>query len=148
MPVLINLGRLLMLGVWAFLILNLVHPFPRPMNIFVNVALIFTSIAMMNLIERVFNRIWRVRQERRWTKRLLVYWAIVTLGPLLVGVSLTVTSRLFMATSGVVVSKPTPTNTISRSGFCWARVSASSGEYTVWMMAPSILFWRDRKSVV
>jgi putative membrane protein len=43
MPVLINLGRLLMLGVWAFLILNLVHPFPRPMNIFVNVALIFTS---------------------------------------------------------------------------------------------------------
>ena len=26
MPVLINLGRLLMLGVWAFLILNLVHP--------------------------------------------------------------------------------------------------------------------------
>ena len=43
MPVLINLGRLLMLGVWAFLILNLVHPFPRPLNIFVNVALIFTS---------------------------------------------------------------------------------------------------------
>ena len=43
MPVLINLGRLLMLGVWAFLLLNLVHPFPRPMNIFVNVALIFTS---------------------------------------------------------------------------------------------------------
>ncbi len=42
MPVLINLGRLLMLGVWAFLLLNLVHPFPRPMNIFVNVALIFT----------------------------------------------------------------------------------------------------------
>lgn len=27
MPILINVGRLLMLGVWAFLILNLVHPF-------------------------------------------------------------------------------------------------------------------------
>ncbi len=40
MPVLINLGRLLMLCVWAFLLLNLVHPFPRPMNIFVNVAFI------------------------------------------------------------------------------------------------------------
>ena len=53
------------------------------------VALIFTSIAMMNLIERVFNRIWRVRDERRWSKRILVYWAIVTLGPLLIGVSLT-----------------------------------------------------------
>lgn len=38
---LINLGRALMLCVWAFLVLNLVHPFPRPLNIFVNVALIF-----------------------------------------------------------------------------------------------------------
>ena len=69
-------------------------------------ALILTSVGMMGLIERVFNRIWRVRQERRWSKRLLVYWAIVTLGPLLVGVSLTVTSRLFMATSGVVGAVP------------------------------------------
>lgn len=38
---LINLGRLLMLGVWAFLLSNLVQPFPHPLNIFVNVALIF-----------------------------------------------------------------------------------------------------------
>ncbi|RYA67785.1 hypothetical protein DD595_25965, partial [Enterobacter cloacae complex sp. 4DZ3-17B2] len=30
-------------GVWAFLILNLVHPFPRPLNIVINVALIFTA---------------------------------------------------------------------------------------------------------
>ncbi|WGL56480.1 DUF1145 family protein [Kluyvera intermedia] len=38
---LINLGRLLMLCVWGFLLLNLFQPFPRPLNIFVNVALIF-----------------------------------------------------------------------------------------------------------
>ncbi|MTH45419.1 DUF1145 family protein [Intestinirhabdus alba] len=38
---LINLGRLLMLCVWAFLLLNLMQPFPRPLNIFVNVALVF-----------------------------------------------------------------------------------------------------------
>ncbi|EBW5577955.1 DUF1145 family protein [Salmonella enterica subsp. enterica serovar Teddington] len=41
---LINLGRLLMLFVWAFLILNLVHPFPHPLNIFVNVALVFMAL--------------------------------------------------------------------------------------------------------
>ncbi|WP_229210473.1 YihY family inner membrane protein [Duganella sp. CF517] len=62
------------------------------------VALIMTSIAMMNLIERVFNRIWRVRGERSWTRRILVYWAIITLGPLLIGVSLTLSSQVFMAT--------------------------------------------------
>ena len=37
----LNLGRLLMVFVWAFLLLNLVHPFPRPLTYFVNVALIF-----------------------------------------------------------------------------------------------------------
>lgn len=41
---LINIGRLLMLCVWGFLILSTVHPFPRPLNIFVNVALIFTVL--------------------------------------------------------------------------------------------------------
>ena len=44
---LINIGRLLMLCVWGFLILNLVHPFPRPLNIFVNVALIFTVLELL-----------------------------------------------------------------------------------------------------
>ena len=70
------------------------------------VALIFTSITMMNLIERVFNRIWRVRGERRWTKRMLVYWAIITLGPLLIGVSITLSSQVFMATSDLIGSVP------------------------------------------
>jgi len=41
---LINIGRLLMLGVWAFLLLNIFQPFPRPLNIFVNVALVFTML--------------------------------------------------------------------------------------------------------
>lgn len=41
---LINLGRALMLCVWAFLVMNLFHPFPRPLNIFVNVALVFMAL--------------------------------------------------------------------------------------------------------
>ena len=43
---LINLGRLLMLCVWAFLLLNLFQPFPKPLNIFVNVALIFMILQL------------------------------------------------------------------------------------------------------
>ncbi|NRR31222.1 YihY family inner membrane protein [Oxalobacteraceae bacterium] len=69
-------------------------------------VLILTSVAMMGMIERVFNRIWRVRSERRLTKRILVYWAIITLGPLLVGVSLTLSSQFFMATSDLVGDVP------------------------------------------
>jgi len=41
---LINLGRLLMIFVWAFLLLNLVHPLPKPLKYFVDVALLFMVI--------------------------------------------------------------------------------------------------------
>ncbi|AFJ45316.1 DUF1145 family protein [Shimwellia blattae] len=37
----INFGRLVMLFVWGFLLFNLIHPYPRPLNIFINVAAIF-----------------------------------------------------------------------------------------------------------
>ncbi len=70
------------------------------------VALLVTSAATFGLVEKVFNRIWRARAERSWPKRILVYWAIITLGPLLVGVSLTMSSQVFMATSDLVGDVP------------------------------------------
>lgn len=70
------------------------------------VALVVTSVAMMNTIEQVFNRIWQVRRERGWTKRILVYWALITLGPLLIGGSLTLSSHFFMATNDLVGGIP------------------------------------------
>jgi len=70
------------------------------------VALLLTALAMLNMIDRVFNDIWRVKERRPPAQRLLVYWAIVTLGPLMIGVSITVTSYLFTATSDVVSQVP------------------------------------------
>ena len=67
------------------------------------IALIITAIAMMSTIDRVFNRIWRVQRARPIVQRVLVYWAIVTLGPVLIGFSISVTSHLFVATNGVVL---------------------------------------------
>ena len=69
---LINIGRLLMLCVWGFLILNLVHPFPRPLNIFVNVALIFTVLMhgmQLALLNRFTER-WPTNGHR---ERILVF---------------------------------------------------------------------------
>jgi membrane protein len=70
------------------------------------VALVFTSVAMMGTIEKVFNRIWRVKAERSWTRRILVYWALLTLGPVLVGVSLSMSTQVYMATSDLVGDVP------------------------------------------
>jgi membrane protein len=70
------------------------------------IALIVTAVMMMLMIDRVFNQIWRVKTKRPITQRVLVYWAIVTLGPLLIGASISLTSYLFTATNGVVRHVP------------------------------------------
>lgn len=70
------------------------------------VVLIITAVAMMSTIDRVFNQIWRVKTRRPFLQRILVYWAIITLGPLLLGVSFSVTGYLFGTAHGVVRQVP------------------------------------------
>ncbi|SPP31861.1 hypothetical protein ARAF_1527 [Arsenophonus endosymbiont of Aleurodicus floccissimus] len=38
---LINAGKLLMVFVWGFMMFNLIHPFPKPLKYFIDVAMIF-----------------------------------------------------------------------------------------------------------
>lgn len=57
--------------------------------------LFVTAIMMLVTIERVFNRIWQVHRPRRLLHSLLVYWALLTLGPLLLGSGLAVSSLFF-----------------------------------------------------
>ncbi len=58
------------------------------------VFLFITVLLMMNTIENAFNAIWRVRKKRKPIIRFLTYWAILTLGPLLVGAGFVATSYL------------------------------------------------------
>ena len=53
-----------------------------------------TALALMSTIERVFNLIWRVNRPRPVMQRLVIYWAALTVGPILVGASLSLTSWL------------------------------------------------------
>jgi membrane protein len=56
--------------------------------------LALTAMLMMMTIDRAFNIIWRVSRSRPLVKRLVVYWAVLTLAPLLIGASLSLTSWL------------------------------------------------------
>lgn len=60
-------------------------------------ALLLTAVAMMLMIDRAFNQIWRVKTARPFWQRLVTYWAIMTLGPLLIGASISFSSDLFAA---------------------------------------------------
>jgi membrane protein len=59
------------------------------------ILLFVTAVMTMMTVESAFNVIWRVRKARPIAQRILVYWAIITLGPILIGVSLSISSYLF-----------------------------------------------------
>ncbi|SAL43123.1 YihY family inner membrane protein [Caballeronia humi] len=59
------------------------------------IILFVTSVMTMMTVESAFNVIWRVRKARPLAQRVLVYWAIITLGPILFGCSLSISSYLF-----------------------------------------------------
>lgn len=55
-----------------------------------------TAIMTIFTVDRAFNRIWRVRrQEGLFVRRLLVYWALLTIAPLLIGGSLSLSSWIW-----------------------------------------------------
>ncbi|MDR1463069.1 MAG: YihY family inner membrane protein [Azoarcus sp.] len=56
-----------------------------------------TSLMLLATIERVFNRIWGVRQPRPLLLRITVYWFVLTLGPAIVGGSILATGHLVSA---------------------------------------------------
>ena len=55
-------------------------------------VMFFSALSMMVSIEDRLNRIWRVQRARGWGSRLLLYWAALTLGPVLVVGGLVVSS--------------------------------------------------------
>jgi len=65
-----------------------------------------TAIMLMLAIEAALNSIWRVQRPRPVAIRVLVYWGVLTLGPLLIGIGLTATSYLVSASLGLVGQVP------------------------------------------
>jgi membrane protein len=59
------------------------------------IAVVGTSLALLVTIDRTMGQIWRVNKQRPWGQRVLIYWAGLTLGPILLGGSLMLSSYLF-----------------------------------------------------
>ncbi len=71
------------------------------------VAVLFgTALALIFTIDRTLNSIWRVRSPRPFAQKVLVYWTAITLGPLLLAVSLSITSYAVSASKGLVGAMP------------------------------------------
>jgi len=71
------------------------------------IAFVFVmTIIVLLTIDRAFNQIWRVPRPRSTTQRVLIYWALLTVGPPLVGASLSVTYWLVGKSLGLVRGMP------------------------------------------
>jgi membrane protein len=65
-----------------------------------------TALALMLTIDKALNSIWRVARLRPLLHRLLIYWAVLTIGPLFIGASLSLTSWLIGISMGLTQDIP------------------------------------------
>lgn len=69
--------------------------------------LVITAMMMIATVDRTLNDLWHVHDKRPLAQRVLVYWALITLGPVLIGASLAASSYLLTLSTGVVGQLPT-----------------------------------------
>jgi len=58
------------------------------------VMLFVTSITMLRKIEGSFNEIWHVKESRKGVSGFLLYWALLSIGPILMGATIAISSYL------------------------------------------------------
>lgn len=68
--------------------------------------LIITSVLLIKTIDEAFNDIWQVERQRPASRRILVYWAIISLGPILAGASLWASSVVARESLGYIENLP------------------------------------------
>ncbi|MDO4248800.1 MAG: YihY family inner membrane protein [Neisseria sp.] len=71
-----------------------------------------TSLLLVQTIDQTFNRIWQVKNPRPLWMQFLLYWALLTFGPLAVGVSLLVWG-LLLKQSGLETAFPLLSETLA-----------------------------------
>jgi membrane protein len=64
-----------------------------------------TGVLLLVTVEDQLNLIWRVTSPRPWVQRVLAYWTLITLGPLLIGISLSLSTYLEIAARQVGIAQ-------------------------------------------
>ncbi|MEQ9489874.1 MAG: YihY family inner membrane protein [Alphaproteobacteria bacterium] len=99
------------------------------------IFLALSAVMLMVSVSNTFNQIWRVRQTRSVISRMVTFWAMITLMPLLFGASLSISSYLF-ATSETA-GGPQPSEFLSNVGFLVPFVLQTIGFSAVFLLMPN-----------
>lgn len=65
------------------------------------IMLIVTALMLMVRIEVALNRIWRVNRNRTVVNRIVMYWAVLTLGPILIAAAVALSAQQLLGLLGM-----------------------------------------------
>lgn len=103
--------------------------------------LLVTSLLLIMTIDKAFNDIWHVSRQRPLRQRALVYWALITLGPVVAGASLWATSFVARESLGLVRDVP---EVVSVAVSFIPLVLTALGFAALFVMVPNRkVLWRD-----
>ncbi|APX73699.1 YihY family inner membrane protein [Achromobacter insolitus] len=103
--------------------------------------LLITSLLLIMTIDKAFNDIWHVTRQRPLRQRALVYWAIITLGPVVAGASLWATSFVARESLGLVRDVP---EAVSMAVSFIPLILTGLGFAALFVMVPNReVLWRD-----
>jgi len=103
--------------------------------------LVVTSLLLIMTIDKTFNDIWHVTRQRPLPQRALVYWAVVTLGPVVAGASLWATSFLARESLGLVRDVP---EVVSLAISFLPLILTGLGFAALFVVVPNRhVYWRD-----
>src|SRR5579885_1205714 len=112
------------------------------------VGIAATGILLLATVEDQLNNLWRVTTPRAWGKRVLAYWTLMTLGPLLVGMSPTLSTYLDTAARRAGIDP----QTIVQFSTGWKHAVARFVPFLLELIACTLLYciipncavrWRD-----
>jgi len=104
-------------------------------------TLLYGALNLMYVIEKAFAHVYRWPQKRPWTRRLTLYWAVLTLGPLGLAASLALSNYFERAAGSVVAGRQWVLAPLSLvAGFCvsWLLV------FMMYKLIPqAVVAWRS-----
>ena len=103
--------------------------------------LVVTALLLIHTVDRTLNEIWKVQVQRSLVARILVYWTLLTLGPLAIGASLSATSYLLSLTGSPLARPAAPLRALLDVAPFVLGGLALAGLYVI--VPNRKVFWRD-----